>query len=545
MGCRSSESGSILREQAGVMLALCLLLVGSVACRTNPLQPRKTPLTDPVAATPAANVSVATPTRVQAPPSPAPIGARTPELPGTATPLGAPLVDLPHVVADFLAAATPAPAIAAYDRATLELLRLFYMPPGVVLQLEPESDWTPFDLKAASIPIGYRVDAVADNAARTRRAVTGHDEAADTWQIYLLDSTGQIEQVIWEAYADYRPINSPRWLGDDVLVFAQWMNPHAGAAWAFDIAARKIIAVGFLSSPDVFPPIEAYESGELLIHDPRTPIAPALGDFGSIEPHFTPNDPAWAALVQKGQPTFRVQGYTFVLDKEYWLPPYAVRLWQSDAWAKRSVTISAQSRRTVQIDSVWYMVVDDRPGLLGNGAPILEIVAGPPTGEAGLSTLLISLEDKPRVILQTDFGRPGAFEDIDSDGVSEFVVTEPPCARNFCANPAAVNSTSIYRYVAGKGWSKENGHFADLLAEERAQNEQLVTHATPGPPVEFGERPRCAVFLHVTDLLNLGRTTEAREAFDRLYKYADAEEFWLQLNLNVRSCSAVQPLATP
>lgn len=140
MGCRSSESGSILREQAGVMLALCLLLVGSVACRTNPLQPRKTPLTDPVAATPAANVSVATPTRVQAPPSPAPIGARTPELPGTATPLGAPLVDLPHVVADFLAAATPAPAIAAYDRATLKLLRLFYMPPGVVLQLEPESE---------------------------------------------------------------------------------------------------------------------------------------------------------------------------------------------------------------------------------------------------------------------------------------------------------------------------------------------------------------------------------------------------------------------
>ncbi len=220
--------------------------------------------------------------------------------------------------------------------------------------------------------------------------------------------------------------------------------------------------------------------------------------------------------------------------------PYIVRLWQSDRNAYQYVTISALGQPTIQIDSVWYLTIHERPGILGEDAPSVEIVAGPPTGQGGFTTLLYSLAKTPRLMLETDFGPQGSFEDLDGDGVSEFVLTEPPCARVFCDNPAAVQSSTIYRYT-GHGWAKANERFAARLAEERSRNEQLAARATPGPPLEFTDKPRCAVYVHVADLLNLGRVADARQALEKYYKYPDAEEFWVEINQSVQGCVVVRP----
>lgn len=455
-----------------------------------------------------------------------------------------PAAKLPGPVADFLRTATPVPALPAPEAVRLEMLRLFNTPPFGFLTLESDYDDAPFDLSPTSIPADFSVDSIADNADHTLRAVNGFARSSDweSYQLYVITlANGTVRRVEWETYVTDRPIQEVRWLGKDILVFSQWVSPRGGSSWALDMKTQKVAAMGIGTSPELAPPIEPQISDEPLQNDPRTPAPPELSDNEAFSPSFTPDAAFRAQLNKEGRAVFDVGGYTFGVEEEHWLPPYMVRLWQSDTWENRYVTISALGQPTIQIDSVWHLTVHKRPGIVGEDAPSVEIVAGPPTGEGGFTTLLYSLAKTPRLVLQTDFGPPGSFEDLDGDGVSEFVLTEPPCARHFCDNPAAVQSSTIYRYT-GHGWAKANERFAARLAEERSRNEQLAARATPGPPLEFTDRPRCAVYVHVADLLHLGRVADARQALQKYYQYPDAEEFWLEINQSMQGCVFVRPL---
>jgi hypothetical protein len=531
----TSHADIVRGKRTRAVIVLIAVLLGLIACRSSDPQPQSAPPAAPATAAPIRNETDGAPAPDRSPATTTPV------------PTYAPTAALPRPVIDFLRSATPVPALTSPERVTVELLRLFNEPPYSFLTLDPEHDAESFHLTAASIPPGFRIDSMADNATHTLRAVAGFDASTDqeSWQLYvvtLLD--GKARRVRWDTYAGDRPIQQLRWLGEDILVFSQWLSPRGGRSWAFDFTTQEIAQAGTLASPDLPPRTDAHRATTPALEDPRTPVPPRLADSGPFAAPATPDNPRWAQLTKEGDRVFHVQDFTFALDKEYLLPPYVVRLWQSDSyWEQQHVTISARGQPTIQVDSVRYLVVHNRPGILGEDVPSVEIVAGVPTGEGGLSTLLYSLGETPRLVLETAFGRPGSFEDLDGDGVSEFVLTEPPCARAFCDNPATVQSSSIYRYTGDEGWTKANERFAALLSEERSRNEQLAARATPGPPLEFTDRPRCAVYVHVADLLYLGRVTEARQALERYYKYPDVEEFWVEINQSVQNCGWVRPLS--
>lgn len=528
--------------QAVAALFLMLVLTGLAACAGLPsvLTPTAVPSLPP----PARPSAVSTPTLTppELPPTPT-----TPVEPSAQPPRLTPTraAQLPGPVADFLRTATPVPALPAPADVRLEMLRLFNVPPYAFLTLQSDHDAAPFDLSPASIPADFAVDSVADNADHTLRAVNGFARSSDweSYQLYVLTlGDGTVRRVEWETYVTDRPIQEVRWLGEDILVFSQWVSPRGGSSWALDMKTQKVAAMGIGTSPELAPPIESQVSDEPMQNDPRTPVPPRLSDNELFSPSVTANAALRAQWKKEGRAVFDVGDYTFVVEEEHWLRQYVVQLWQSDTYAYQYVTISALGQPTIQIDSVWYLTIHERPGIVGEDAPSVEIVAGPPTGEGGLTTLLYSLEKTPRLVLETDFGPQGSFEDLDGDGVSEFVLTEEPCARVFCDNPAAVQSSTIYRYT-GHGWAKANERFAAQLAEERSRNEQLAARATPGSPLEFTDKARCAVYVHVADLLNLGRVADARQALEKYYKYPDAEEFWVEINQSVKGCVVVRPLS--
>ena len=231
------------------VIGVCLIaiLVSLVACQGMTPEPEATPTVrpsfTPLLATPSATAAAASPTV-----------HRSPTAKPTRTVSPAP--SLPPPVAAFLRGATPVPAIASPGPTEIELQRQFNEPPYVFLEPDPYFQPEPFDLTPASIPPGFVVESVADNADKTLRAVSGVDTTPDLglYQLYIVRlSTGEVYQALWETYADYRPIDGITWLGDDTLVFSQWFNPHDGGAWAFDVSLQQIILKEHLVSPEMTP----------------------------------------------------------------------------------------------------------------------------------------------------------------------------------------------------------------------------------------------------------------------------------------------------
>ncbi len=296
-----------------VMTALLLTLA---ACQPGQPQLTATPSARPATATaivaPIAIVSTVTP---------------TPERSSTATnaPTPSPTPGMPGSVANFLRTATPVPALSAPADVRLEMLRLFNTPPFGFLTLESDYDGAPFDLSPASIPADFSVDSVADNADHTLRAVNGFAQSSDweSYQLYVLTlGDGAVRRVEWETYVTDRPIQEVRWLGEDILVFSQWVSPRGGSSWALDMKTQKVAAMGIGTSPELAPPIEPQISGEPLQNDPRTPVPPELSDNEAFSPSFTPDTAFRAQLKKEGRAVFDVGDYTFVVEDEHWLPPY-------------------------------------------------------------------------------------------------------------------------------------------------------------------------------------------------------------------------------
>lgn len=519
------------------ILAAALLIAMVAACQEdarNAPQPRPT-LSQPGPAPAMQPPLTSTPSPL---PPAATLSPRAFESNATGTPREA--APVAAILIALKQTATPRAPISGVASVTQVMTDLLIDPPYSLLYLDPTPAIAHYDAQLVDLPPDFEAQEWAMSRNGQLWAVAGVDPQSGHWdgygpfQLYLIElPTGTTRLITWEGYDEGRPVQDMIWIDNDTLVFAQWMSPRGGQALALNAQTRQVVATGSLVSPEVPTTPIAGPVGAPLTNDPRTPVPPVLEDPGPGGPYFTPDDPIFADLVKKGQPLFRVNGYTFALAEHQWIDPYMVRLWVSDTYWAKSITISARGQPTTQIDAVWDYRIYERPGILGEGTADIAIIAGPPTMGVGAMTSLYALAHRPELILQSDFSlAPGEFRDLDSDGVYEFVAKTAPCPTCFCPATAPALSETVFRYTPGHGFVSDNPSYGPYLAQGRAANERLAS-AEQDQRIELDNTKKCALYGLLIDYLNLGQIQEARRALEKHYPYQDREAYATGL-LNVR-----------
>jgi hypothetical protein len=221
---------------------------------------------------------------------------------------------------------------------------------------------------------------------------------------------------------------------------------------------------------------------------------------------------------------------TYALAKELVIGIYAVRLWRNTASEGLGfdsiVTISAVGQPQVKIESApgW----DDLTGtdITGEGDPdvIIETYSG--GAHCCFATFVYNLGSKLTKVLETPSSNCGGiFQDLDEDGVLEFVTCDDLFAYTYCPFVGSPAVKVILRYEPGRGYVPASPRFAHLYADDIATHTQMAEQAEPGAMGEWDGTTKCSVLPLVLDYLYSGQPDQAWAALKRWYSHPDLESF--------------------
>jgi hypothetical protein len=216
---------------------------------------------------------------------------------------------------------------------------------------------------------------------------------------------------------------------------------------------------------------------------------------------------------------------------------YTIRVWRYAANDRGSwldyVTISAPHQADIRVNGVVEIGQLPAWDVTGEGHPDIMFLTDP-AGSAHCcsGTIVYDLGPIPTRVLDIvspadqdrGIGR-GEFRDLNGDSVYEFVTHDHVQLGGCSLEQPSVMVVLQYdrarrRYVGAS--PRFASFYADLLARLSAE----------APWV--GPNDHCVVLPLVPTLLYLGKISEARAAFDRLYRGEDAAAYWVQLQNTVK-----------
>jgi hypothetical protein len=279
------------------------------------------------------------------------------------------------------------------------------------------------------------------------------------------------------------------------------------------------------SGPEVY----LMENG-LRRHIPDMDTFTASG-FHSADMTVLPDD--IVALWPLGTPLASVAAASQdTITQEFSIISYAIRLWHPAQGLHDFATISQLGQPDIRIDDVETIVG------LPLRVPPLEVTGDHdpdliflihPNGSAHCcyGTVVYNLGTLPTQVLnilspayQTPATGRGDFQDIDGDGRDEFITSDPltgiPCTQ------PSVYTILQYDPIQGK-YVGATPRFATYRADMIARYLSLPTTSDP-----------CTIYPMVTTLSYLGKTDDAKAAYDRLYRGADAGAYWETLQTAVQ-----------
>jgi hypothetical protein len=121
---------------------------------------------------------------------------------------------------------------------------------------------------------------------------------------------------------------------------------------------------------------------------------------------------------------------------------------------------------------------------------------------------------------------PGEFQDLDGDGVYEFLTCDDIFAYYYCAFSDSPLVKVILRFEPGVGYIAANQDFPALYAEDITAHTALAEEVLHGDrPVGFDGTPKCGVLPLVLDYLYSGQVDRGWEALYHYYQLPDVEAF--------------------
>ncbi len=242
---------------------------------------------------------------------------------------------------------------------------------------------------------------------------------------------------------------------------------------------------------------------------------------------------------------------TYLLADEATVDAYTIRFWSSEPGDEfllpnNIITISAEGQRPVEIEMVsalgslnqdgtrieWRRFGDITLGELttgditGDGYPdlVLETYSG--GAHCCFSSIVYELGPSLDMVLQTREGNCGGdFEDLDGDGVLEFITCDDTFAYVYCSFAGSPLVKVILAYQPGQGYLPASSRFAHLYADDIIRHTEQAKKTS----VESYESPECQVLPLVLDYLYTGQPEKAWSELDRLYTGPDVEAFGAEI----------------
>lgn len=236
----------------------------------------------------------------------------------------------------------------------------------------------------------------------------------------------------------------------------------------------------------------------------------------------------------------------YLLGEERQTNGYAIRVWRNpdDQLGFESILlIEAAGQSPIRVDM--FSAIHDLTGSDLNGDSFPDVVVETFSGGAHccFGTQVYSLRPDAAILIlkKPESNAGGYFEDLDADGVSEFITYDDLFAYQYCPYAAGVSVKVIMAYDAGQVlYIPASPRFPEQYAEEIATNQQRAL-AAPGELGEWDSTNICAILPLVLDYLYLGQPDLAQTEFSTRYFGSDAIAKWGEIMQVVQS----SPLYTP
>ena len=218
-----------------------------------------------------------------------------------------------------------------------------------------------------------------------------------------------------------------------------------------------------------------------------------------------------------------------VLVEEWFVGAYTVRVFQPApgmGMYNRAI-ISGPGQPEIQVESataIGSLPVED---VTGDRFPDLWLETFAGGSRCCWGTIVYSLGPTPVKVLDIlqlpDYYGTGSgvFEDLDGDGIYEFVTKDPllgiPCT--------APSVKAVLRYAPGQGYVGAGPRFAGAYADDIAAHTRRAE-----AEIELSrDGYKCGVYEVIVDYLYAGQPDRAWEELRRLYLGSDLEQFQMQL----------------
>lgn len=260
-------------------------------------------------------------------------------------------------------------------------------------------------------------------------------------------------------------------------------------------------------------------------------------------------DPTHTATAPVPSPTLSTPeppGETYIIDQERRIGEYVVRLWRNTApegiGYDNIATISGAGQPEVRVEFAAALGEETGTDLTGEGHPdvVIEVFTG--GAHCCLSTIVYDLGPTLTKVLETPLSNcGGSFQDLDGDGIAEYVTCDDLFAYVYCCYAGSPAARVVLRYDPGSGYVPASPQYGDIYAGPIGADTEIAENAEPGERCEWDETTRCGVLPLVLDLLYAGQDAQAWAELDRLYPYPDVLLFWAEIVQAVSS----SPLYVP
>lgn len=269
-----------------------------------------------------------------------------------------------------------------------------------------------------------------------------------------------------------------------------------------------------------------------------SPISPT----SSSNYNLTPLAPTSAAPA----PPATSPGMGYALQEERLVNGYAIRFWkkpEDQLGFESIVLIEATGQPPIRVDMASAINNLTGSDLNGDGYPdaVLETYTGGAHCCFGTQVFSLRPNGAALILKKPESNAGGTFQDLNADGISEFVTYDDSFAYQYCPYAAGVVVKAILAYdPAQDRYLPASPRFPEQYTEEIAQNEERSQFA-PGEMGEWDGSNICAILPLALDFLYMGQPDRAQNEFTSRYSAPDADAQWAEILQVVGS----SPLYTP
>ena len=222
--------------------------------------------------------------------------------------------------------------------------------------------------------------------------------------------------------------------------------------------------------------------------------------------------------------------------EERWIDSYLVQFFEKEDVeefllpSENIVVISRDGVVLARVESVSLLGELTGTDITGEGHPdvIVEVFTG--GAHCCSSTIVYDLGPEFTKVLETPLSNcGGSFEDLNGDGVYEYLTCDDLFAYFYCPYASSPVVKVVMEYKPGHGYVPASPRFAYLYEDAIAHDTALAEEYGPGDLGEWDGSNKCAVLPVVLDYLYSGQPERAWESFEKFYTGTDRMLFWAEL----------------